>query len=304
MVYSPITYPLPLIVDGSLENHWNTCSKFYNIKNKVLSFIKVNSSDDDVAPLKVCPGQRFQVADLLAHLQAAPVSTNDVLLKPYLASWDELIKFLEALGPMVGIISQEIESKTSIIRDLAQKAEKEAEKKMKDRKIMPQQSDPVLMISHDRSSNYSKMNHRLSFGYTSSRSMIKWELDNDLVDFHKHTNSGCRTLLRLHRALLWLQSFLEELGKDATEGEHLRRPSDLCKETYQRTLARHHSWWVRKAAELAFLAMPERPYFYQLVCVETQAEATVVLNRVVKAIEEVYERNEVALQEHGMLDLP
>uniref|UniRef100_A0A8C1KEA6 Glycolipid transfer protein domain containing 2 n=1 Tax=Cyprinus carpio TaxID=7962 RepID=A0A8C1KEA6_CYPCA len=276
MIYSPITHPLSLIVDGNLEDHWNTCPKV----SSVLSLIRVNSSDDDVAPLRVCPGKRFQVADLLAHLQAAPVSTNDVLLKPYLASWDELIKFLEALGPMVGLISQEIESKTDIIRDLAQNAEKEAEKRMKDKQRI------------------------LLFGYTSIRSMIKWELENGLVDFHKQTNSGCRTLLRLHRALLWLQNFLQELGKDASEGEHLRRPSDLCKETYQRTLAHHHNWWVRKAAELAFLAMPERPYFYQLVCVETQSEAAVVLNRVVRAIGEVYERNEVALQEHGMLDLP
>ncbi|XP_026105642.1 ceramide-1-phosphate transfer protein-like [Carassius auratus] len=289
---------------GNLEDHWNSCPKVSSVKNKGLSLIRVNSSDDDVAPLRVCPGNSFQVANLLAHLQAAPLSTNDVLLKPYLASWDELIKFLEALGPMVGLISQEIESKTAIIRDLTQNAEKEAEKKMKDRKRMPEQSDRVLMKSHNGSLNYSKMNHRLSFGYTSVRSMIKWELENGLVDFHKQTNSGCRTLLRLHRALLWLQNFLQELGKDASEGEHLRSPSDLCKETYQRTLAHHHTWWVRKGAELAFLAMPERPYFYQLVCVETQSEAAVVLNRVVRAIGEVYERNEVALQEHGMLDLP
>ncbi|XP_059406374.1 ceramide-1-phosphate transfer protein-like [Carassius carassius] len=289
---------------GNLADHWNTCPKAYSIKNKILSFIRVNHSDDEVAPLRVCPGQRFQVADLLAHLQAAPVSANDVLLKPYLASWDELIKFLEALGPMVGLISQEIESKTAIIRDLAQKAEKEPKNKMKERKRMQQQSDPVLMISHNSSSDYSEMNHSPLFGYTSVRSMIKWELENGLVDFHKQTNSGCRTLLRLHRALLWLQNFLLELGKDTTEGEHLRSPSDLCKETYQRTLAHHHTWWVRKAAELAFLAMPERPYFYQLVCVETQAEAAVVLNRIVRSIEEVYKRNEVALQEHSMLDLP
>lgn len=288
---------------GNLAGHWNTCPKAYIVKNKVLSFIRVNSSDDNVVPLRVCPGQRFQIANLLAHLQAAPVSTNDVLLKPYLASWDELIKFLEALGPMVGLISQEIESKTAIIRDLAQKTEKEAEKKMKENRTH-QQSDPVLMISHNSSSDHSEMNHRLSFGYTSVRSMIKWELENGLVDFHKQTNSGCRTLLRLHRALLWLQNFLLELGKDTTEGEHLQSPSDLCKETYQRTLAHHHTWWVRKGAELAFLAMPERPYFYQLVCVETQAEAAVVLNRVVRAIEEVYERNELTLQEHSMLDLP
>ncbi|XP_067296215.1 glycolipid transfer protein domain-containing protein 2 [Pseudorasbora parva] len=288
---------------GNLEHPWDTCPIAYRVKNKPLPLTIVNSTDEGVAPLRVCPGvQRFQVAELLAHLQAAPVSANDVLLKPYLASWDELIKFLEALGPMVGLISQEIESKTTIIRDLAQKAEKEAEKKMKDRKRMTQQVDTAIVSAHDRSSNYSEM--ALSFGYTSVRSMIKWELENGLVDFHQQTNSGCRTLLRLHRALLWLENFLQELGKDATEGERLRRPSDLCKETYRRTLAQHHTWFVRQAAEMAFLAMPERLYFYKLVCVGTQAEATVVLNRVVKAMREVYERTEVALQEHDMLDLP
>lgn len=273
-----------------LEHH----SEVYSVKIKVVSLVIDNTSD---APLSVCPDQSFQIAYLLAHLQAAPLAANDVLLKPYLASWDELIKFLEALGPIVGIISQEIESKTTIIRDLAQKAEEE-EKKMIERK------ETTKQLAQSKSSNYSKMDQTLSSGYTSVRSMIKMELENGLVDFQTQTNSGCRTLLRLHRALLWLQNFLHELGKDVAKGERLRRPSDLCKETYQRTLARHHSWWARKAAELAFLAMPERSYFYKLVCVKTQAEASVVLNRVVKAIEKVYKRNEVALQEHDMLDLP
>lgn len=195
---------------------------------------------------------------------------------------------MEALGPMVGLISQEIESKTSIIRNLAQKAEAEGKK----RKLPSNSSKTHRKVSGD------------TFAYTSIRSMIEWELENDLVDFKKHSDSGCRTLLRLHRALLWLQSFLEELAKSGAEGERLRSPSDLCKETYQRTLAKHHTWWVRRAAELAFIAMPERPYFYQLVCVDTQAEAAVVLERVVRAIGEVYERTEVALQEYEMLKLP
>ncbi|XP_057183360.1 glycolipid transfer protein domain-containing protein 2 isoform X2 [Triplophysa rosa] len=257
--------------DGSLEQEWNTCYKIYNSNKKVLSLNISNSSDEGEAPLLLCPGQRFQVANLLAHLQAAPVSGNDVLLKPYLASWDELINFMEALGPMVGLISQEIESKTSVIRNLAQKAE---------------------TVSGD------------TFGYTSVRSMIERELEIGLVDFQKHTDSGCRTLLRLHRALLWLQSFLRELAKGSAEGERLQSPSDLCRETYRLTLAQYHTWWVRRAAELAFIAIPERPYFYQLVCVDTQAEAAVVLERVVREIGEVYERTEVALDEHDMLKLP
>nr|XP_055055796.1 glycolipid transfer protein domain-containing protein 2 [Misgurnus anguillicaudatus]XP_055055797.1 glycolipid transfer protein domain-containing protein 2 [Misgurnus anguillicaudatus] len=288
---------------GSLEHQWDTCLKIYTSNKKFPSLNKTNISEEGEAPLILCPGQRFQVAELLAHLQTAPVSANDVLLKPYLASWDELIKFMEALGPMVGLISQEIESKTSIIRDLARKAEAEAEK----RKILTMGRDSDLAVSHNRPSNSSKTDLKVSgdtFGYTSIQSMIKWELENNLVNFQTFTNSGCRNLLRLHRALLWLQSFLLELSKGGDEGEPLRKPSELCKETYQRTLSKHHTWWVRRAAELAFIAMPERPYFFKLVCVDTQAEATVVLDRVVRAIGEVYDRTEVALKEHNMLDLP
>lgn len=42
--------------------------------------------------LEECPGQTFQVSLLLSHLLAAPAYTSDVLLQPYLSSWDELVK--------------------------------------------------------------------------------------------------------------------------------------------------------------------------------------------------------------------
>jgi len=55
-----------------------------------------NSSEADgpEAPLVMerCPGQTFQVALLFSHLLAAPAYTSDVLMKPYLSSWDELVR--------------------------------------------------------------------------------------------------------------------------------------------------------------------------------------------------------------------
>lgn len=123
------------------------------------------------------------------------------------------------------------------------------------------------------------------------------------MDFEHQTDSGCRTLLRLHRAILWLQLFLEKLA-DTNMGGRPRSPSELCREAYQNTLAHHHTWLVRKAADLAFIAMPERGFFFRLVCVQNQEDASVVLRRVVRAIGEVYERTQRALEEHGMLDLP
>uniref|UniRef100_A0A3B3ZFJ9 Glycolipid transfer protein domain-containing protein n=1 Tax=Periophthalmus magnuspinnatus TaxID=409849 RepID=A0A3B3ZFJ9_9GOBI len=230
---------------------------------------------DDSMLIELCPGQKFQVSLLLSHLQAGPTGPSDVLLEPYLASWDELVKFMEALGSVVGLISKEIETKTTIIRQLASSPEDDREQK-------PPTHTPA---------------------YRSVRSMIHVELEKDMVDFHQQTDSGCRTLLRLHRALLWLKLFLEKLADTPATGR-LRSPSDLCREAYQKSLANHHTWFVRRAAELAFIAMPERTFFFRLVCVEDQVELSIVLTKVVQALEKVYNRTQIALEEHGMLDLP
>lgn len=202
---------------------------------------------------------------------------------------------MNSLGPMVGLISKEIETKTSIIRQLALLTEGNPEAE-----LGPDQHS----INSVQTQGGTKNKGSLHTGpYHSVRSMILMELNQGLVSFHHLTDSGCRTLLRLHRALLWLKLFLEKLAETPAEGR-LRSPSDLCREAYKSTLAHHHSWYVRKAAELAFIALPERSFFFRLVCVQNQEELSKVLSRVAQAIEEVYDRTQKALEENGMLDLP
>ncbi|XP_062392378.1 glycolipid transfer protein domain-containing protein 2 [Sardina pilchardus] len=268
---------------GNLESPWESCLKSYNQNDKVV--FHRNGSLEPYT-LELCPGQTFQISLLFAHLRSAPVGTDDVLLEPYLSSWDELIKFLVAMGPLVGAISNEIETKTSIIRELAKD---EAERMRADGQSGLRAEGPNPDLG----------------AYDSVRSMISAELSRGLVDFQKQTDSGCRTLLRLHRALLWLQLFLQKLGLPPEPGsDRLRSPSDLCREAYQQTLANHHSWWVRQMADLAFLALPERTFFYRLICVQNQEEATAILKKVVHAIDVMYNRTQRALDEHNMLDLP
>ncbi|KAK7925559.1 hypothetical protein WMY93_007869 [Mugilogobius chulae] len=281
-----------LWLQGGLDYHWDSCIKGYNQVNKLhhLSNSSEATALDGSVIIEVCPGQKFQVSLLLSHLQAGPTDPSDVLLEPYLASWDELVKFMESLGPMVGLISKEIETKTTIIRQLASSPEDNPEAELSP-EILPMktgagQKEPAHIP-----------------GYRSVRSMIHVELEKDMVDFQQQTDSGCRTLLRLHRALLWLKLFLEKLADTPMTGR-LRSPSDLCREAYQKSLANHHTWFVRRAAELAFIAMPERNFFFRLVCVQDQDELNIVLTRVVRALEEVYNRTQIALEEHGMLDLP
>lgn len=203
---------------------------------------------------------------------------------------------MDALGPMVGLIAKEIQTKTTIIRDLALLSEKSPEAELVPDQHQTGQSSQAAVGAKLEASNHNGAYHSL-------HSMIRTELDRGLVDFQQQTDSGCRTLLRLHRALLWLMLFLEKLA-DTPESSRLRSPSELCRESYQNSLSKHHTWFVRRAAELAFIAMPERAFFYKLVCVGNQQELSVVLAKVVQAIDEVYNRTQKALEEHGMLDLP
>lgn len=202
------------------------------------------------------------------------------------------------MGPLVGAISTEIETKTTIIRELAKLEEERVKTERKS--IFGAEGG-----KSDTKANMLWSSTTSGSSYDTVRSMISVELSRGLVDFHEQTDSGCRTLLRLHRALLWLQLFLQKLSEapDPVTG-HLRKPSDLCREAYQNTLAHHHRWWVRHMAELAFIALPERTFFYRLICVQKQEEATVILKKVVHAIDVVYNRTQSALEEHHMLDLP
>ncbi|CAG5875256.1 unnamed protein product [Menidia menidia] len=266
--------------------------QFYQLSNS-----SGTSTAEDPQVLSLCPGQNFQVSALLSHLLDSQAPDSDLLLQPYLSSWDELVKFMESLGPMVGLISSEIESKTSIIRQLALLSEENPEAEF---------GSDVNSLKSVNSQTGEKNDLEASphtGAYHSLRSMISAELSRGLVDFHRQTDSGCRTLLRLHRALLWLKLFLQKLA-ETPEAGRLKSPSDLCREAYQNTLAVHHTWFVRRAAELAFIAMPQRGFFFRLVCVQNQEELSKLLNRVVKAIGKVYDRTEKALEENGMLDLP
>ncbi|XP_061559254.1 glycolipid transfer protein domain-containing protein 2 [Phycodurus eques] len=288
-----------LWLHGGLDSHWDACGKGYNQVNEPPRQRANGSGSGGSAGrrhLEECPGQTFQVSLLLSHLLASPAVTSDVLLRPYLSSWDELVKFMEALGPMVGLISKEIQSKTSIIRELALLAEANPEAEV-DPDVNPENT------ASPEAGAETLHPSRRSGAYRSVRSMIRAELRRGSVDFDRQTDSGCRTLLRLHRALLWLELFLDKLGEIPAAGL-LRSPSELCREAYRTTLANHHTWFVRRAAELAFIAMPERGFFFRLLCVQNQEELSTVLGRVVRAIGAVCDRTQKALEENGMLDLP
>lgn len=232
--------------------------------------------------LRHCPGQSFQSSVLMRHLRACLTEEGDVLIGPYLQSWDQLVLFMESLGTMVGFFSNKVKEKMSLIRQLSLKHHEDSGKH-------------VPSIEE----------YGLQQGvYQSVRSMVVSELDRGLVGFSFRTESGCRTLLRLHRSLLWVKLVLQGLSQDPDQDGVYRTPGEIAREAYAVALAPHHSWFLRNAAELVFVALPERKYFLQLVCVSSQSEAAPALHIIIQGLTRVHERTQAILEQHGLLLLP
>ncbi|XP_053574308.1 ceramide-1-phosphate transfer protein isoform X2 [Bombina bombina] len=216
--------------------------------------------------MKNCKRQDFQIFKMLAAFRDSVTEEKEVLLEEYLNGWRELIKFMDSLGTVFTFISHETMTKINILN------------------------------------GYLKGENGKS--YRTIQSMVKYELKNNVVNFmelpRNRVPSGCRTLLRMHRALKWLEDFLYKLGTSAGK----ENPSDLCAASYHKTLAHHHSWFIRQVAEVAFLALPPLEEMYDIVCVKDHDEAKVVLLTTVDAIVKVYNITQELYVKNSMLDLP
>ncbi|XP_034286716.1 glycolipid transfer protein domain-containing protein 2 isoform X1 [Pantherophis guttatus] len=211
-------------------------------------------------------GEEFDIRQLRRAFSTSLSPRGEILLREYLHGWRQLLKFMEALGTAFGLISRETESKISI------------------------------MEQHQEGPH--------SLHYHTVQSMVKFELASGLVGFQSlpahQPPSGCRTLLRLHRALKWLELFLHKLGTSQKD----EKSSRMCAEAYRVALAPYHSWWVQQAVALAFLAMPSRQELYHIIVRGEKPAAGAIVLTTVESLSRVYNVTQEVYSAHGMLELP
>jgi len=87
--------------------------------------------------------------------------------------------------------------------------------------------------------------------YRSVQSMISHEIEHSLTNTK---NNGCRTLLRLHRALAFISAFMKSLDSNNTD-ENL---SNSIWAAYNDTLSPHHTWTIRKTVGAAMYMLPNK----------------------------------------------
>ena len=135
--------------------------------------------------------------------------------------------------------------------------------------------------------------------FVTIQSMVKYEVDNKLT-VQKKKASGCRTLLRLHRALEFISALLTKIRSTDNSGKF----SSEATEAYDCTLARFHPWLIKKAVHVAMYTLPYRPHLLVKMKVEDTPEGMARVEALIQQLNQVYDITQELYTAHSLLDLP
>ena len=183
------------------------------------------------------------------------------------SGYDELFKFLNLLGTVFGWVASDVDAKLAIIR--GHRSGEQADK------------------------------------YESVQSMLAHEIETNMIKPKaKDSTTGTRNLLRLHRALEYIISFLE--GVPSLENQD--KCCGMSQEAYKKTLMKFHPWVVQKAAMMAMHMLPTKEGLIQKICdapdEDKIKEVAKTLEEAVQAMQKVYEITQELYKEKDLLSLP
>lgn len=131
------------------------------------------------------------------------------------------------------------------------------------------------------------------------QSMVKYEVDNNLT-IQKKKASGCRTLLRLHRALEFISALLAKIRNTNNSCKF----SSEAKEAYDNTLAKFHPWMIRKAVHVAMYTLPDRHNLLVKMKVEDSPDGMAKIQALIQQLNVVYDITQELYVANKLLDLP
>ncbi|CAH8649624.1 unnamed protein product [Schistosoma guineensis] len=166
----------------------------------------------------------------------------------------------------------------------------------------------------------SDVNHEISelrnlyaadkINYKSVEQMAVYEeRQNEHLPVKKRKCVGSRTLLRLHRALLFVIDLMHEVCR-APPDEQLKF---IARSVYDKTLSEYHSWPIRKAVGVAVYALPTREHLVHHI-VQSQPPGSGLLtneqcaefltSHALPVVRKVYDCIQAIFEKHDMLNLP
>jgi hypothetical protein len=187
---------------------------------------------------------------------------DDVLISHYLFAYEELVKFLEYLGQLFYFVVIDVKDKIQIMQ------------------------------------RYQRDNFQ---NYETIAKMVKYEQSQKMFEnggYAHRTTGGTRTILRLHRALIFVYKFLATLQN----ADPKIKSAQLCVEAYDSTLAKHHSWIVRKTVRFGVVALPRRETLLDYMS-DDREELNKNFPQFIKKVEKVYDITQKIYENSNILEL-
>jgi len=209
----------------------------------------------------------FSLEQLRSHFETCLGEDGSISIDKYLLGYDELYKFLNLLGTVFGWVATDVYNKMETVR------------------------------SHRRS--------ELSTKYETVQTMLAHEIETNMIKPKaRDSTTGTRNLLRLHRALEYINAFLRGVPDLDTNDKCCQ----MSQEAYKKTLMKFHPWVVQKAALMAMNLLPTKNGLIQKLCdpddEEAIKKATIILKDSVEAMNKVYEVTQELYKEKDLLNLP
>uniref|UniRef100_A0A915KEV8 Glycolipid transfer protein domain-containing protein n=1 Tax=Romanomermis culicivorax TaxID=13658 RepID=A0A915KEV8_ROMCU len=190
---------------------------------------------------------------------------NDLDISAYVDAYANLNRLFHKLGGLFKFIVHDISDKTEILR------------------------------THLNSEN--------GHNYKTLQKMISYEKENKVLENTDliYTN-GSRTLLRLHRSLMFVVKLIDGVRLSSDDD----KIAPLAKTAYDTTLAHYHPWLIRKGVHLAVYALPSRKRLVTDIAGSnlTTQEANRLMEMTVEIGERVYNAVEKIYADHNLHNLP
>ncbi|KAH9511922.1 ceramide-1-phosphate transfer protein [Dermatophagoides farinae] len=192
---------------------------------------------------------------------------SEIDLCLYLKAYSELIKFFNMFGALFTFVTKDVHSKIEILESYAN--------------------------DDNHGSNYRTI-----------ALMIEFERNQNLLIDQKRP-SGSRTLLRLHRALEFISTFLMEVTKLEDDASTV----SAARYAYNQTLAKYHPWYVRKSVQIATISLPYRRNLVERVYGGRYPNGGAKkvndnMSYMANITEQVFKATQKLYEEHELLDLP
>lgn len=186
----------------------------------------------------------------------------------YLGAWTQLAQFLNSMGKGFSFVASDVSEKCGILQD---------------------------KLSNDK------------INFATIDDMIKYEIKENLIQYKgkssKPSPSGSRTLLRLHRALMFLKLFFDKIVGNLSDD----KISQMCYDAYHASpMAPQHPWLLRKAVGVAVWALPGRKGFVKQLGQKDMKENEIYehLTRCAKHMGIIYKQTEELYQKNKLMELP